>query len=227
MKDNEKRVSGGSNNRRRIRIINPEFQWKYAFTIALTVFLVSSIISAVLYGVLHHQARMRVIHPETYTTNIATTILYFALGISAVASGGVALWSVLVTHRICGPLFVLDRYFRELAQGRLPTIRALRRKDEFKSLFHSFAGAVDALKERKQVEVATLNEMVVVARNGLNRDDGQREALECIATRLEVLRREASQCLGEEVDESGSPAEEGAASPRQRQETCTPAGVSL
>lgn len=222
---NEAQVSGRPTNRRRIRIINPDFQWKYAFTIALTVFLVSSIISAVLYGVLHHQARMRVIHPETYTANIATTILFFALGISAVAAGGVALWFVLVTHRICGPLYVLDRYFGELARGRLPTIRTLRRKDEFKSLVHSFAGAVDALKERKQAELTTLNELVDVARNGLNRDDGQREALECIATRLEVLRREASQCLDEEADESEFPAADEAASPRQRQETCTPAGV--
>src|SRR3990172_9454749 len=115
--------------RRRQMIVNPAFQWKYALSLGLAVFLVSSTLSCSLFAALHEQARHRLLFPASYSTDVATLILLSAFGFSVLMAGVVGFWMVLVTHRVCGPLFVLERHFRQLAAGRLPSLRPLRRKD--------------------------------------------------------------------------------------------------
>jgi len=52
------------------------------------------------------------------------------------------------SHRISGPLFLLNRYMDEMKQGRFPEIRPLRAHDDFQELFASFRELVNFLKER-------------------------------------------------------------------------------
>ena len=142
--------------RRRTYIVDPAFQWKYALMVGVTVFLLSALMSFVLYGTLHRQARMRVMHPETYVAGIASVIFFTGLAFSVLTAGSVAVWSILMTHRMCGPLMVMGRVLTELGDGRLPKMRPLREKDEFKDFFNILARAVDTLKEGKQTEINTL-----------------------------------------------------------------------
>ncbi len=113
---------------RRTYVINPAFQWRYAFTIAVVVFFISTMMSCLLYAGLHRQARTRLIHPTATIADVTPVIVSFALGFSVVTAGAVALWCVLSSHRICGPLYVLENYFNDLMAGRIPTPRALRKK---------------------------------------------------------------------------------------------------
>lgn len=191
-----------ASNRRQKRVINPSFQWKYAGMTAMTVFFVSSIIATVLYSVLHHQARMRLIDPENYTAEVTQVILIFAVGFSALTSGGVALWSLVVTHRICGPLYVLDGYLSELAGGRLPNVRALRRKDEFKELMSTFSRAVASVRENKQMELAVLDEMAKLANENVADPTGRQQALQTIAAKAETLARQTRTFLGEDAHDA-------------------------
>lgn len=193
-------------HRRRKYIINSAFQWKYALTIAVAVFLVVSLISSVLYGLLHHQARQRLMHPHTYTAEVTLVLIFFGVTASTITATAVGIWCLIVTHRICGPLYLLESKFAELANGHIPQLRGLRKKDEFKELFASFGTALDSLRERKQAEVTRLTKALSVARSALNADDETRkDTLLTIAGHLEALRAAAAETLGEIRQEPATP----------------------
>jgi hypothetical protein len=192
--------------RRRKYIINPAFQWKYALTLGLAVFLVASIVNCAVFASLHEQARDRFIHPTSYSSNAGMLILMSAFGFSVLTAGAVGFWMVITTHRICGPLFVLDKYFRYLAAGRLPGLRPLRRKDEFKDLFKSFTRAVDRIRADQQAELGAVTKALASARSDRYMDEQAcRQALDTIARQLENLRRTMADSLGEEPAERPSP----------------------
>jgi hypothetical protein len=134
-------------NRRRNYLVRPAFQLRFAVSAGLTVFLASSMISFGLYTALHQQARQRMMQPDTYTAEVPLVVLGFALLLAAVTAGAFAGWCILFTHRICGPLVVMDRYLNELAEGRFPEVRFLRKRDELKDLFVTLRRAISRLKQ--------------------------------------------------------------------------------
>jgi methyl-accepting chemotaxis protein len=193
-------------NRRRRYIINSAFQWKYAVTIALVIFMVSFMMSSGLYGLLQHQARMRLMSPQTYTAEVTLVMFLFAGGFSVVTAVGVGLWCIVASHRICGPLFVLERYLEELACGSLPKIRPLRRKDEFKELHRAFTAAVDSLRQQKQSDFAALGDALRTAEAALDgHDETRRTAIESLMTQLGSLRQAAADALGNEAYDVHAP----------------------
>ena len=182
--------------RRKKYIINSAFQWKHAVMVALLVFFISSLGCILLYGILHQQARLRVANPETYTAETTLVIVFFSLTFAAIVSGIAIVWSLLVTHRICGPVFVINRWLQELQSGRLPNLRSLRNKDEFKDLYETFASTIDALKARKQSELKALNEMLKIAKSSAQGSEANhKEALESMIQNIEALRRDALDVL--------------------------------
>ena len=189
-------------NRRRKYIINPAFQWKYAGAITLSVFAVSALISTVLYGVLHHQARLRFMHPETYQGEVSQVILFSALALAALTAAGVGVWWIVLTHRFCGPLTVMGRWLAELGSGRFPHLRPLRQKDEFREFYAILAKTVDSLKTTKQEELAAFTEALEAVRVASDGDEQVlRGAMGALATRLQTWRRDAADTLGVPVEE--------------------------
>jgi len=192
-------ASGDRPNRRRKYVVNAAFQWKFAAVVGLMVFLIASTMSSVIYGVLHHQARLRMIHAETYVAEVSLVVLLSGLAFSALTAGGVAFWCIFVTHRICGPLSVIARAFTELAQGRFPKLRPLRQKDEFKDFYAMFSQAVDSLQARKQADLSVMTEALQIGRSAADGDDiTRRGALDLMVRRLDTLRRETAETLGQE-----------------------------
>lgn len=170
-------------------------------------------ISSALYGLLHSQARMRAMNPETYSAEVTLIILFAALVLSLVTAGALGVWSIMVTHRICGPLYVLENCFRTLASGKFPTRRALRKKDEFKGLHDAFWEALNAVKATKQSELEGLEAAVAVARSGAKGDQQQqKKTLHSLAAQLEEMRQEIARSLGEpECGTCGEEQDEGQA----------------
>lgn len=60
--------------------------------------------------------------------------------------------SVVITHRIAGPAFVIARTCRAIAEGSLAPLRPLRSHDLLVDLADDVAGMVDALRERDERE---------------------------------------------------------------------------
>ena len=145
--------------------------------------------------------------PHSYTSNVASVVLISALAFSAVTAGALGLWCMIATHRICGPVFVLQRYMSQIAAGRLPTLRPLRRKDEFKELYAVCTRAVESLRATKQAELTLIGQARDALRQGMAGDDAARkDALDSIASNLDILHRGAVGVL--ECETSGPPTRE-------------------
>jgi hypothetical protein len=205
----------GSRYQRRNHLINPAFQWKYTLTIGIGVFLVATIMALVLFGSLHQQAQARAVTPATsYAWQNATTVIIFAVALSALMVTGLGYWSLILTHRISGPLFVLQRLFNDLSKGIFPKRRPLRNKDEFKEIHDGFWTVVDSLRDRRRSELAILTEALNTARSAATSDDEARKcALGMIAAQIEPLCNEIAASLGEPA-----PAEQTAGTPAQTQD---------
>ena len=102
-------------------------------------------------------------------------LFWVLLGALALFVLGVALASIVLTHRIAGPLYRIRRMVDEVAHGRLlPPPNKLRDSDELKELFTSFREMVESLRGHeaetvglielalKKAEVAGANESVLV-----------------------------------------------------------------
>jgi hypothetical protein len=190
----------GHQNRRSTYLIKPSFQLRFAVGAGLFVALLSATISIVMYGVLHHQARLRLMEPEVSTANAGLVIFLFALAFAALTGAAVCLWCVRVTHRVCGPLAVLEEYFDQLAGGFLPSPRPLRQKDEFVELHAAFAKAIQAMKTRKRTEVAALTEAIHTVEAAANqRGPADEDGLESAVSQLTALRKAGLESLGEDT----------------------------
>jgi len=197
MRTPETQEVAAASNRRQKHVINPRFQWRFAGMIASVVFLGSALMSFILYGLLHGQARMRAMSPTTYGAEVTLVMLGFGLGFAVLAAGGFGAWSFVLTHRICGPLFVLERFISELGRGRIPKVRPLRKKDEFKDLYATFTDTVDTLKAQKLADLATLTKAVDCADATETSDEAAcREALREITNELEKMRGEIADAVG-------------------------------
>ena len=185
-----------SQNRRRNYLINPSFQWKQAGTIAAIVFLTSAIVGFATFGVLHQQARLRMSDPIGYQADLGSVMLLFSIGSSAITAGGIGLWSILMTHRICGPAFVIDRAMQEVRAGRFPILRGLRKKDELQALYASVSEAVDALRTRARRDLASVAQALDTVRNTQTTCDTDRQtSLQLLASQLEELHRNLTESL--------------------------------
>jgi hypothetical protein len=112
-----------------------------------------------------------------------------AIGVlSALALG---LVGFIMTHRVAGPVYVMSHLVTELAMGRYPPRRALRRHDELKTLHGQFLQAVERMKERDRRQLERLEDAVQRMRAALARAPELGPAV----TALEAEARERREAL--------------------------------
>jgi hypothetical protein len=115
-----------------------------------------------LLGVLAYRVHMSVMHNPTPTAVVSSgeTLLWLT-GLGALGIAGVlALFGLLLTHRVAGPVYVMSLYIATLAAGRYPRMRPLRQKDELRGFFDRFSEAVDRIREREAEEARLLAEVI-------------------------------------------------------------------
>src|SRR5260370_37793743 len=88
------------------------------------------------------------------STSILGYVFVGTLGISLLLT----VLGVVATHRIAGPIFVMNRYLGVLTSGRIPTMRPLRKNDELKTLYGSLRGFVDMLAQREKHEAGKVKQ---------------------------------------------------------------------
>lgn len=182
-------TAGGKHlRRRRNLIINAKFQIKYAVTIMLGVFIGSSLMSFFLYGLLYQQARQRLLHlaPTNVLENTYAIIL-FAAAFSLLMAVALGAWSVIMTHRIGGPLYVLQKQLEELAQGRIPKPRRLRKHDEFKDLFSTFKNFVGSYASQRTRQTEDVEAVMKLLRSLRASGATPAREIQQIETRLSQL----------------------------------------
>lgn len=198
-KTNGKFVSD-STQRRRKYVINPTFQWKYTALVVMGVFVITTFMSSALYSVLHEQARSSILghtNPREITVWQNTpVVLLAAMAFAALLALVFGIWTIMFTHRLSGPIFVMENLLREVAEGRIPKRRALRKKDEFKDLYDAIWRVIDVMQSEKRTELAKLTETLNIAQTGATTDSSK--TLKTISAQIEAMCKETAGALGEE-----------------------------
>lgn len=139
--------------KRRTYLIDREFQLKYIFMLAL---MGAGCIG--LFGVLAWWAHTMELEAGSTAEGVAgmTILLLTALAVvgTAVALG---LFGLVFTHRVAGPVHVMNLYVEALAAGHYPRLRPLRKYDELKKFFDRFSHAVERIRAREAEEAQALS----------------------------------------------------------------------
>jgi nitrogen fixation/metabolism regulation signal transduction histidine kinase len=106
-------------------------------------------------------------------------VLWLALGLFVLLVG---LASVVVTHRVAGPVYKLRRHLLELGEGNLQDPGSLRRGDELGELFRVYGEALAKLRARRRRQLELVERALA--------DGGQATspALEALRQLAEELR---------------------------------------
>src|SRR5216683_1165067 len=201
-------------DRRRSRIIDRAFQFKYtmmvvAFTVVVSltymtmVYLqhfeiereIGTYCSATVGAELLQRSTSILGYVFVGTLQRSTSILGYVFVGTLLISLLLTALGVVVTHRIAGPIFVMNRYLGVLASGRIPTMRPLRKNDELKTLYSSLKGFVDLLAQREKNEAEGLKHALDTLRPGAS----TREAQECLEALRAMYQRKC-----EAIDGSGA-----------------------
>lgn len=175
--------------KRRQWVVDPRLQWKFCGTVGLSVFIATAMMSSILFVVLYDHARTRVIDPGASMVSMGILVLVVAVTFAALTSCALGLWSLLFTHRICGPLYVVRSYFTELANGSIPTPRPLRKKDELVGFYAEFTRMTESLRAKKQQDYEAISRALNEA-SSADLDDltSCQQAIDRILSEIEPLK---------------------------------------
>jgi hypothetical protein len=85
----------------------------------------------------------------------------------------------------------MKRYLSEVAQGRFPKRRPLRKNDEFKDFYEVLWRAIDSVKAQRQADAQLLAKSLNIATSGMRQDDpSSKSALDNVAAELKTLCQE-------------------------------------
>ncbi len=147
-----------------------------------------------LVGVLAYRVHRDVVErgpsPEVLAASEETLLWLIGLGSLGVALV-LALFGLVLTHRVAGPIHVMGLYIATLAAGRYPRMRPLRKKDELRGFFDRFSEAVDRIREREAEEVRLLSEVIEVLEPLATTQESQ-AALSILAS-LRARKRQATE----------------------------------
>jgi hypothetical protein len=140
---------------RRTYLVDRSFQLKYMIILAGWGLLLP-----VLFGMWVWQSHAHLTGAPARDGGREWLVLAVILGIGVLSATALAIVGFIMSARIAGPVYVMGRDLRLLAQGHFPGQRALRRDDELKSLFELFRHAVDALRAREERRTAMLEDVL-------------------------------------------------------------------
>lgn len=158
--------------RRLIPIVDRQFQFKYTGIIVGLAAAISMILGYFLwksYMEMNEVIDLASLSPEVndkLNSDDARFVFTITLVFLVVEVAVLGVMGLLITHRVCGPIFVLQRHMDTISGGTYPTTRPLRAGDEFKDAFDAFTRMIDALRKRDSDDLDKLKAVLSAARGG-------------------------------------------------------------
>jgi hypothetical protein len=181
--------------KRRTYLVDRSFQLKYALVLAGWGVLLSVLFGLWIWQAHEHAAELalRARGAPGAIERSDRLLLWMVPAIAALSAVALGLVGFLMSYRIAGPVYVMGRDLRLLAQGHFPERRSLRKGDELQALFGLFQHAVDALRAREEQRTAMLEEVLAQLRTAAARSPELVPAVE----RLEAEVRDRRGALDE------------------------------
>ena len=181
--------------RRIIPIIDARFQWKYTILITALGVGVMAVMGGLLYKAHRDNTRLLDIDQrlqEQVIRGDQIFLLYLIMCVIAMAVV-LAIWGLIVTHRISGPLYLVARYLDVLADGEYPDVRPLRKRDELQEFFASFEEAINAMRSRDAMALRDIEAALAEAKEAGDKD--AKSSLENTVKALDRRRDQLAQLL--------------------------------
>jgi len=151
---------------RRSYLIDRPFQLKYILLLTGWGIVLAALFSLWTWQAHQQVAELFAREPEhqALLRQVDRQLVWALAGIGLLSAAALGLLGFVITHRVAGPVWVMGHALGELAHGRFPARRGLRRGDELKALHARFHEAVEALAERERRSLAALEEVLGAVR---------------------------------------------------------------
>jgi hypothetical protein len=154
----DSKPSGRPHILRRTLLLDAGFQLRYMFRFAAIgafgVLLIGVLASRVIRNAVEEGGS-----PEVMMAS-SDTLLWLG-GVGAIVMAILtSLVGLVLTHRVAGPVHVMNLYLASIAAGRYPRLRPLRSGDELREFFESLSYTVDRLREREAEEARLITEVI-------------------------------------------------------------------
>jgi hypothetical protein len=156
--------------RRLIPIIDRRFQFKYTAVIVGVAAATSIVLGTFLFSAYREMNQLLALAGVSglVVDKVKLDDAQFVFRItvaSLVAEVGIlGVLGLVITHRVCGPIFVVTRHLQTMVDGKYPTLRSLRSGDEFASLFDALQEVVETGKVRDADEVKALRDVLAATK---------------------------------------------------------------
>lgn len=162
--------SGVSRRRWKNFLIHSEYQLRYAGQMALVAALLTAALGALVWRYNDEASRvvdLRALDPtdveaallkEAFARNNWVLVVGL-IGFGVLLSVALALWQIVTSHKVAGPLYYVAHQTRRVREGYLGKLHPLRRRDLLHAFFEDFRAMHEALRDRAAREAVELSAM--------------------------------------------------------------------
>jgi hypothetical protein len=143
-------------------LIDRRFQLKYSAMLGA-----AGGITSLLFGAMVYFAQLeafRYVAPGSPLAaqlgEVSLTLAWLTGGTALFLTVTLAIFGIYLTHRVAGPVFVMNHYLSVIATGKFPKMRPLRKTDELKNFFLGLQTTIEYLRTREATEAVVLEEAV-------------------------------------------------------------------
>src|SRR5690349_2034429 len=109
---------------RRTYVVDRRFQLKYTLLLVGVGVLVAALFGTMMFLV--HRSALRAYIEGRGTAGASATLVWVMVALGVAMAAALSLIGVIITHRVAGPVHVMNHYLDVLARGRYPMMRPLR-----------------------------------------------------------------------------------------------------
>jgi hypothetical protein len=152
--------------RRRTFLVDRRFQLKYTMIIVLVGVAVSALLGFFIYRLTLENTKILMLDPELQekVSMFDTAMIFYFVGFVVLMASFLFIWGIIITHRVAGPIFIISRFLRLIADKQVPPTRQLRKRDEFQEFFDTYTVMVNSLKQQHRDECESLTRCVAQLR---------------------------------------------------------------
>jgi methyl-accepting chemotaxis protein len=111
-----------------------------------------------------------------------------------------AVYGIVFTHKVAGPLFKAQRYFQSIAAGDLQRIPNLRKGDQLRDFWAEFRLMQESLRERAERDAEVIEGVIAAMEASADAHSSAKEAVQEQVDQLRALAVRVRNALEGKVD---------------------------
>src|SRR5262245_24797105 len=139
-------------------LLNARYQLRYTLTIVGIALALTGGLGYVVMSKTHEATRLVEVRAMDPTDELAQQlvqqmavndriVMFVLIAFGLLLGVVLAAYSIVLTHKVAGPLYKVSKYLDAMRDGKLSTVYNLRKGDELVEFFSHFKGAHDALRQ--------------------------------------------------------------------------------